>query len=55
MVDARAAHLFTRGDLLLLLAFGSGFTWAGALLRYSPFASTPEYRSGRGLGYTGNA
>jgi 3-oxoacyl-[acyl-carrier-protein] synthase-3 len=34
MVDARAAGLIKRGDLLLLLAFGSGFTWAGALLRY---------------------
>jgi 3-oxoacyl-[acyl-carrier-protein] synthase-3 len=34
MVEAREAHLLKRGDLLLLLAFGSGFTWAGALLRY---------------------
>src|SRR5262249_8047285 len=34
MVEARAVGLLKRGDLLLLLAFGSGFTWAGALLRY---------------------
>ena len=34
MVEAREAGLLRRGDLLLLLAFGSGFTWGGALLRY---------------------
>jgi 3-oxoacyl-[acyl-carrier-protein] synthase-3 len=34
MVEARAAGRLIRGDLLLLLAFGSGFTWGGALLRY---------------------
>jgi 3-oxoacyl-[acyl-carrier-protein] synthase-3 len=34
LVEARAAGRLKRGDLLLLLAFGSGFTWAGALLRY---------------------
>jgi 3-oxoacyl-[acyl-carrier-protein] synthase-3 len=34
MVEARAAGLLKRGDLLLTLAFGSGFTWGGTLLRY---------------------
>lgn len=28
------AGLLTRGDLLLLIAFGSGFTWASALLQW---------------------
>lgn len=34
MVEAREAGRLNRGDLLLLLAFGSGFTWGGALVRY---------------------
>jgi len=34
MTEARDAGRLKRGDLLLLLAFGSGFTWGGALLRY---------------------
>jgi len=34
MVEARAAGLLRRGHLVLLLAFGSGFTWGGVLLRY---------------------
>jgi 3-oxoacyl-[acyl-carrier-protein] synthase-3 len=34
MVDAREAGILKRGQLLLQLAFGSGFTWAGALLRF---------------------
>jgi 3-oxoacyl-[acyl-carrier-protein] synthase-3 len=34
MVEAREAGILRRGHLLLLLAFGSGFTWGGALLRF---------------------
>jgi len=34
MYEAREAGLYSRGDLLLLTAFGSGFTWGSALLRY---------------------
>jgi 3-oxoacyl-[acyl-carrier-protein] synthase III len=34
LVDARAASILKRGQLVMLLAFGSGFTWAGALFRY---------------------
>jgi 3-oxoacyl-[acyl-carrier-protein] synthase-3 len=34
MVEAREAGLLKRGHLLMLLAFGSGYTWGGALLRY---------------------
>lgn len=34
MVDARETGVLKRGDLLLLLAFGSGFTSGGTLLRY---------------------
>jgi 3-oxoacyl-[acyl-carrier-protein] synthase-3 len=34
MVDARGAAILKRGQLVMLLAFGSGFTWAGALLRF---------------------
>lgn len=34
MVEAREAGILKRGQLVLLLAFGSGFTWGGALLRY---------------------
>ena len=34
MVEARDAGLLRRGNLLLLVTFGSGFTWGGAVLRY---------------------
>lgn len=34
MVEAREAGVLKRGNLLLLVAFGSGFTWGGAVLRY---------------------
>lgn len=34
MTEARDAGVLKRGDLLLLLAFGSGFTWGGCLLRF---------------------
>jgi 3-oxoacyl-[acyl-carrier-protein] synthase-3 len=34
MVDARAAGKLKRGQLLMLLAFGSGFTWGGHLWRF---------------------
>jgi 3-oxoacyl-[acyl-carrier-protein] synthase-3 len=34
MVEAREAGLLKRGHLLLLLAFGSGFTWGGHLWRF---------------------
>ncbi len=34
MVEAREAGLLRRGQLLLLVTFGSGFTWGGALVRY---------------------
>ena len=34
MAEAREAGKLNRGDLVLLLAFGSGFTWGGAVLRY---------------------
>jgi 3-oxoacyl-[acyl-carrier-protein] synthase-3 len=34
MVEAREAGRLVRGNLLLTLAFGSGFTWGGTLLRY---------------------
>lgn len=34
MVEAREAGVLKRGQLLLLLAFGSGFTSAGTLLRF---------------------
>ena len=34
MVEAREAGLLKRGNLLLLLAFGSGFTSGGTLLRF---------------------
>lgn len=34
MYEAREAGLYSRGDLLLLTAFGSGFTWGSALLRF---------------------
>jgi 3-oxoacyl-[acyl-carrier-protein] synthase-3 len=34
LVDAREASVLERGQLVLLLAFGSGFTWGGTLLRY---------------------
>ena len=34
MVEARTAGILHRGMLVLLLTFGSGFTWAGALVRY---------------------
>jgi 3-oxoacyl-[acyl-carrier-protein] synthase III len=34
MVEAREAGRLRRGNLLLLLTFGSGFTWGGAVVRY---------------------
>ena len=34
MVEARDAGLLRRGNLLLLVTFGSGFTWGGAVIRY---------------------
>jgi 3-oxoacyl-[acyl-carrier-protein] synthase III len=34
MVDAIADGTITRGDLVLLLAFGGGLTWGATLLRY---------------------
>jgi 3-oxoacyl-[acyl-carrier-protein] synthase-3 len=34
LVEAREAGLLHRGDLVLMSAFGSGFTWGSALLRY---------------------
>lgn len=34
MFEAREAGLLKRGHLVLLLAFGAGFTWGGTLLRY---------------------
>jgi 3-oxoacyl-[acyl-carrier-protein] synthase-3 len=34
MVEAREQGILRRGQLLLLLAFGSGFTWGGSLLRF---------------------
>jgi 3-oxoacyl-[acyl-carrier-protein] synthase III len=34
MVEAREAGLLKRGNLVLLLTFGSGFTWGGAVIRY---------------------
>jgi len=34
MVEARDAGLLKRGNLLLLVTFGSGFTWGGAVIRY---------------------
>lgn len=34
MVEARAAGILKRGQLVLLLAFGAGFTWGATLLRY---------------------
>lgn len=34
MVEAREAGVLRRGQLVLLVAFGSGYTWGGALLRF---------------------
>lgn len=34
MLEAREAGLMKRGQLVLLVAFGSGFTWGGALIRF---------------------
>jgi 3-oxoacyl-[acyl-carrier-protein] synthase-3 len=34
MVEARDAGMLRRGNLVLLLTFGSGFTWGGAVIRY---------------------
>ena len=34
LTEAVQAGRLTRGDLVLLLAFGGGLTWASALLRY---------------------
>ena len=34
MVEARDAGVLKRGNLLLLVTFGSGFTWGGAVIRY---------------------
>lgn len=34
MVEAREAGVLRRGQLVLLLTFGSGFTWGGAVIRY---------------------
>lgn len=34
MVEAREAGVLKRGQLVLLVAFGSGFTWGGALIRF---------------------
>jgi 3-oxoacyl-[acyl-carrier-protein] synthase-3 len=34
MYEAREKGVLKRGQLLLLLAFGSGFTWGGTLMRY---------------------
>jgi 3-oxoacyl-[acyl-carrier-protein] synthase-3 len=34
MVEAQQAGVLKRGQLVLLLAFGSGFTWGGALIRF---------------------
>lgn len=34
MVEARKAGVLKRGQLVLLVAFGSGFTWGGALIRF---------------------
>src|SRR5262249_34150241 len=34
LYEAREAGILKRGQLVLLLAFGSGFTWGGTLLRY---------------------
>ena len=34
MVEARDAGVLRRGNLLLLVTFGSGFTWGGAVVQY---------------------
>ena len=34
MAEARDAGVLKRGQLVLLVAFGSGFTWGGALIRF---------------------
>jgi len=34
MVEAREAGILQRGQLVLLVSFGSGFTWGGALIRF---------------------
>jgi len=34
MVEAREAGVLKRGQLVLLVSFGSGFTWGGALIRF---------------------
>jgi len=34
MAEAREAGVLRRGQLVMLVAFGSGFTWGGALIRY---------------------
>jgi 3-oxoacyl-[acyl-carrier-protein] synthase III len=33
MVEARDVGLLRRGHLLLMVTFGSGFTWGGAVIR----------------------
>jgi 3-oxoacyl-[acyl-carrier-protein] synthase-3 len=34
MAEAAAAGRLRRGDLVLLAAFGGGFTWGAALMRW---------------------
>ena len=34
MVEAQAAGVLRPGQLVMLVAFGSGFTWGGALVHY---------------------
>jgi 3-oxoacyl-[acyl-carrier-protein] synthase-3 len=36
MADARDAGRLRPGDLLLLVAFGGGLTWASTIVRYEP-------------------
>jgi 3-oxoacyl-[acyl-carrier-protein] synthase-3 len=36
MADARDAGRLGAGDLLLLVAFGGGLTWASTIVRYEP-------------------
>jgi 3-oxoacyl-[acyl-carrier-protein] synthase-3 len=42
LVDALEAGRVNRGDLVLLVGFGAGMSWASALLRWPDAASTPR-------------
>ena len=41
LAEARDAGRLSPGDLLLLVAFGGGLTWASTIVRYEPASWEP--------------